>query len=85
MTLPKVRLFLLGGTITMNKGSGSGVVPMGNAEALCRAVPGLDKVAELHARTDHMIASGNLTYPHAFKLAEEIMQADKNGDMDGFV
>lgn len=87
MSLPKVRLFLLGGTITMDKASGAapGVVPSVDAAALCRAVPGLDQVANLQARTDHMVASGNLTYQHAFALAAEIMQADQKGDADGFV
>lgn len=87
MTLPKVRLFLLGGTITMNRASASaaGVVPTVDAQALCRAVPGLDQVADLEARTDQMIASGNLTFQHAFSLATEIRQADKSGEADGFV
>lgn len=85
MTLPKVRLFLLGGTITMNRGSGAGVVPTMDAEGLCRSVPGLDRVAYLHARTDLMIASGNLTYGNAIDLAAEITRADNDGDADGFV
>ncbi len=87
MTLPRVRLFLLGGTITMKAGpdSASGVVPTVDARALCQAVPGLDSVAYVDARTDKMIASGNLTYGHAFDLAAEIRLAEKNGDVDGFV
>ena len=85
MTLPKVRLFLLGGTITMKGGADTGVVPTVDADALCRAVPGLDHVADIEARTDQMIASGNLSYQNAFDLATEIQQADKNGDVDGFV
>jgi len=93
MTLPTVRLFLLGGTITMKKAPGkntglppsSGVVPTVNADDLCRAVPGLDQVARLVARTDHMIASGNLTFQHAFDLAAEIQQTAQTGDTDGFV
>ncbi len=93
MVLPTVRLFLLGGTITMKKAPGknkaltssSGVVPTVNADDLCRAVPGLDQVARLVARTDHMIASGNLTFQHAFDLAAEIRLAARAGDTDGFV
>ncbi|MCF6215079.1 MAG: asparaginase [Emcibacter sp.] len=93
MTLPTVRLFLLGGTITMTKAPGenkaltssSGVVPVVNADDLCRAVPGLDQVARLVARTDHMIASGNLNFQHAFDLAAEIQQTAQTGDTDGFV
>ncbi len=87
MSLPKVRLFLLGGTITMDKapGTASGVVPSVDAAALCRAVPGLDQIADLQARTDHMVASANLTYQHAFALAAEITQADQKGEADGFV
>ncbi len=91
MTLPTVRLFLLGGTITMKKAPGentslsssSGVVPAVNADDLCRAVPGLDQVARLVARTDHMMASGNLTFQHAFDLAAEIRQAARTSDTDG--
>ncbi|MCK5424859.1 MAG: asparaginase [Emcibacter sp.] len=85
MTLPRVQLFLLGGTITMNKSTGSGVVPTVDAAELCRAVPGLDRVADLHARTDMMIASANLTYQNAFDLAAEIIEADNKDDADGFV
>ncbi|VAX07292.1 L-asparaginase [hydrothermal vent metagenome] len=93
MALPTVRLFLLGGTITMKKLPGkntsltsfSGVVPTVNADDLCRAVPGLDQVARLVARTDHMIASGNLNFQHAFDLAAEIRRAARTGDTDGFV
>lgn len=87
MTLPKVKLFLLGGTITMKAvpDTARGVVPTVDAQGLCRAVPGLDRVANVDARTVRMIASANLTYDHAFDLAAEIIQADKSGDADGFV
>ncbi len=87
MTLPRVRLFLLGGTITMTAASNStsGVVPSVDADALCRAVPGLDQVAEIDARTEQMTASGSLTFQHGFDLAAEIIKADNSGDADGFV
>ncbi len=89
MTLPRVNLFLLGGTITMKAASAqrpsSGVVPALDADALCRAVPGLDRLARLATRTDGMIASGNLTFQHAFDLATEIKTAADNNAADGFV
>jgi len=88
---------LLGGTITMKKAtkkntpltsSGSplsGVVPTVNADDLCREVPGIERVARLVTRTDHMIASGNLNFQHAFDLAAEIQEAAQTGATDGFV
>lgn len=87
MSLPKIRLYLLGGTITMEKGpsSGAGVVPTVDAATLCRAVPGLDKVAQVEARTDQMLASSNLTYAHGLKLAADIRHAAETGEADGFV
>lgn len=85
MTLPTVRLFLLGGTITMEKASGAGVVPTMDAATLCRAVPGLNQVATVEPRTDQMVASGNLTYEHAIDLAASITQAAVSDDVDGFV
>ena len=85
MTLPNVRLFLLGGTITMEKASSGGVVPSVDAAALCRAVPGLDRVATVEPRTDLMVASGNLTYDHAIDLATTITQVAIKGDVDGVV
>ncbi|WP_417624480.1 asparaginase [Paremcibacter congregatus] len=94
MARSKVRLFLLGGTITMadsaapdsaHSSATGGVVPTVDAAALCRAVPGLADVAEVEARTDLMIASGNLTYAHALALATEINAAATAGDVDGFV
>ncbi len=62
-----------------------GVVPALDADALCRAVPGLDRLARLTTRTDGMIASGNLTFQHAFDLATEIKAAADNNITDGFV
>lgn len=91
MTLPQVKLFLLGGTITMDKGAKvsakvrTGVIPTLDAKSLCEAVIGLDHIADVDPRTDIMIASGNLTYSHAFALAEEITAADKEGSAEGFV
>jgi len=87
MTLPYVRLFLLGGTITMTSDSdtGSGVVPTLDAASLCQAVPGLDQVAQVEAETCQMLASSNLTYAHAISLARDIQAAAESGDVDGFV
>ncbi len=95
MTLPRVKLFLLGGTITMNRvpaegtregtRGDTGVVPIVDAESLCMAVNGLDRMADVDPRTDIMIASGNLTYRHAFALVEDIIKADKEGAAEGFV
>jgi len=94
MTLPKVRLFLLGGTITMektparktgtNRESG-GVVPAVDAAALCRAAPGLAQIARVEPRTDRMVASSNLSYADGLTLAAEIRQAATSGEADGFV
>jgi len=86
MTLPLVKLFLLGGTITMKPAPNTAaIIPTLAADDLCRAVPGLDQLARLVTRTDHMLASGNLTIRHAVDLAGEIKQAAEAGKTDGFV
>ncbi|MCF8473349.1 MAG: asparaginase [Emcibacter sp.] len=87
MALQRIKLLLLGGTITMDKSvsAGGGVVPTVEADALCRAVSGLDQVAQIDAQTECMVASGNLTYAHAISLAEKIHHAVQKDEADGFV
>lgn len=81
--LPKITLFLLGGTISMQKGAEDGVVPTVTAEELCNAVPGLAQVAAITARTDRMVASSNLGFADAFFLKNEI--ENLAGATDGIV
>ena len=84
--LPRIKLFLLGGTITMDSSDETeGVTPTLDAEMLCRAVPGLARIADLEARTDELLASGNLGFSHAFSLAKDIRQAARDDSADGFV
>jgi L-asparaginase len=58
-----VALGSLGGTITMTSTSRqSGVTPTAGADDLVAAVPGLDRVAEVHATTLGSVPSASLTF-----------------------
>lgn len=82
-TKNQITLFLLGGTISMQKGEQDGVVPTVTADELCAAVPGLEQFADITARTDRMVASGNLGFADAFFLKNEI--ENLAGKADGVV
>lgn len=82
---PSISLFLLGGTISMAPSSavGGGVVPTVSADDLCRAVPGIEKIANVKSQTSKMIASANLTLQDALNLKEIIEElADKDNSKE---
>jgi len=83
----KVSLFLLGGTISMDKAhqEDQGVVPRLDAQMLCAAVPGLEQVASIDAKTHKMIPSANLTFEDAITLAKQVEEMAASGKADGFV
>lgn len=68
-----ISLFLLGGTISMAPSSAKGgVVPTVTAEDLCRAIPGIEKIADIVPQTSKMVASANLTLQDALNLKDVI-------------
>ena len=73
MTLPKVAVLSLGGTISStNTGGGPGVVPTLSGEALVEDVPQMAEVAEVSAASFRQVASSELTVDDLVELAAEI-------------
>ncbi len=72
MTLPKVAVFSLGGTISSVDAGGKGVEPTLTGEALVSDVPEIAEVAEVSAVSFRQAASGELTVNDLVELASEI-------------
>lgn len=63
----------------------SGVVPSISAADLCRAVPGIDDIANVNPQTVKLIASANLQFDDVFQLKEKIEQLSFQDNSDGVV
>src|SRR4051794_31967785 len=83
MSRPHVTLLALGGTIASRR-TDTGAVPQLTADELVTAVPGLESIAQLEARTFRSVASVALTLPDVVALAAEIRQCAAAG-VDGVV
>ena len=77
--LPQVTIFAMGGTIAMAARGERGVSPSLDAAALVEAVPQLDAVAAIEARTFRLLPSPEITIPDLFALADAIEQAVADG------
>lgn len=84
MTLKKILLLSLGGTITMTGGSGPGIQPTLNADDLVRAVPGLERVAVLETLSPMRIPGPSLGIDDVIGVAR-LLTARLAGDVDGTV
>ena len=84
MTLPKVAVLSLGGTIAMTGDSGSGATPTLTGEDLVSAVPQLAEAAEVTAYSFRQVPGAHLDLEDLTKLAEEIPHLFKEG-LDGIV
>lgn len=84
MTLKKILLLSLGGTITMTGGSGPGIQPTLNADDLVRAVPGLERVAVLETLSPMRIPGPSLGIDDVIGVAR-LLIARLAGDVDGAV
>ena len=72
MTLPKVAVFSLGGTISSTSAGGPGVVPTLTGESLVEDVPQIAEVADVSAASFRQVASSELTVDDLAELAAEI-------------
>lgn len=81
MSLPRVLVVSLGGTITMSGGK-EGVVPTLSADDLVAAVPGLKEVAALDAQTFLKVPGAHLGLGDIVRLASHIAARP---DADGIV
>lgn len=62
----------MGGTITMSAQADGGALPELSAEDICRALPQLDRLAEISCCTLHKIGSPSLSTSDLFHLADQI-------------
>lgn len=84
MTLPRLLVLSLGGTITMTPSAAGGIAPTLGAAELVAAVPGLGDVAEIEARSPFRVGSSSLTIANILAVATEIRAAFASG-ADGAV
>ncbi len=84
MTMPRIALFTLGGTIAMVPADEGGVVPALTGEALLCAVPDLNGLAEIVVHPFLQTASVNIGIADIIRLAKSIRQAVADG-ADGIV
>lgn len=81
MSLPKVSVISLGGTIAMAGRETGGVVPALAADDLVSAVPGLAESARLSALSFRLVPGAHLTLDDLVALAAEIRrQVDAGAD-----
>lgn len=69
MTLPRVLLVSLGGTITMTPGAGGGIAPTLTGDDLVAAVPALKRIAEIEAVSPFRLPGASLTLSHLREVA----------------
>ncbi|MCK0206886.1 asparaginase [Starkeya koreensis] len=82
--LPRLLILSLGGTITMTASPDGGIAPTLGAAELVAAVPGLEKVALIEARSPFRLGSSSLTPEHIAGIAEDIRAGFEAG-FDGAV
>ena len=84
MSRPKIALVSLGGTITMTSGDRGGIAPTLVAADLLRAVPALDRIAELEPLSPLRLPGASLTIDHLLDLAR-LIDERLAGGVDGVV
>ena len=73
---PKIKVFSLGGTIA-SSGSGKGVAPSLNADALVNSLPDLSDKVEIHAESFRQLPSPHISFDDIWQLVSAI-----NRDID---
>ncbi len=84
MSRPRLLVLSLGGTITMTASAAGGITPTLGAADLVAAVPGLEAVAEIEARSPLKVGSVSLTPENIAEVAQDIRTAFGAG-FDGAV
>lgn len=80
MSLPRILLVTLGGTIAMTRSaSGSGIVPTLGAADLLGAVPELGEVADILSASPFQMPGASLRLEHLGKVADLLEQGFANG------
>jgi L-asparaginase len=84
MTLPRLLVLSLGGTITMVPSKAGGIAPKLGAAELVASVPALAGVAEIEARSPFRLPSPSLTPANLLAVAQAIEEGFASG-FDGAV
>lgn len=79
MSKPVITVLALGGTIAMTRSEGGGVVPTLTGEALVAAVPGLEDLAQIDARSFRQLPSAHLKFDDLEDLATAIRALAQEG------
>ncbi len=85
MTLPRVLLVSLGGTITMTPGAGGGIAPTLTGADLVAAVPALKDIAEIEAISPFRLPGASLTLSHLRDVALLLGERLAAGDLAGAI
>ncbi len=89
MTLPRLLVLSLGGTITMVRDSSGGIAPKLGAAELVASVPALAEVARIEARSPFRLPSPSITMANLLEVArilnDAFSSADPEGSFDGAV
>lgn len=85
MTLPRVLLVSLGGTITMTPGTGGGITPTLTGADLVAAVPALGDVARIEAVSPFRLPGASLTLPHLRDVARLLDERLADDDLSGAI
>lgn len=79
MTLPRVKVVVLGGTITMAPSAAPGITPTLTGDDLLAQIPSLKDVAQLEVSTPFLKPGASLTFEDIAGLAQSFAQDDANG------
>lgn len=79
MTLPRVSVIALGGTISSAGKAGGGVTATLRAEDLVASIPQVTKVAEVSTSTFKLVAGPALTFDDLLQLRDLIVEQVRNG------
>lgn len=85
MTLPRVLLVSLGGTITMTPGAGGGIAPTLTGADLVAAVPALKDIAEIEAISPFRLPGASLTLSNLRDVALLLGERLAAGDLAGAI
>ena len=79
MTLPRLLVLSLGGTITMVPNNSGGIAPKLGAADLVASVPALAEVAEIEAHSPFRLPSPSLSIANLVEVAGRIEESFKVG------
>lgn len=80
MTLPRILVLSLGGTITMVQDASGGIAPKLGAAELVASVPALAEVARIEARSPFRLPSPSITMANMLEVARILNEAFANHD-----